>query len=54
MSEKLKPFEWTDQLILGVSSMDDQHHHLVDLINELVDELNKDQSKLVPHKFDTL
>ncbi|GAB4014078.1 MAG: hypothetical protein Fur0010_11690 [Bdellovibrio sp.] len=54
MSEKLKPFEWTEQLVLGVDSMDKQHHHLVNLINLLVDELNKDNSTQVKPKFETL
>lgn len=54
MSDLLKPFEWTDSLTLNVSSMDQQHHQLVELINKLVDELNKEKSTAVKSQFDSL
>lgn len=31
---------WTDAMVLGIDSIDDQHHWLVDAINTLYDELN--------------
>ena len=54
MSDNLKPFEWTESLTLGVSSMDQQHHQLIDLINKLVDELNKGEPSNIKKQFDTL
>lgn len=34
---------WSDQLVLGIDSVDTQHHWLVDATNKLHDELSKDE-----------
>lgn len=34
---------WTDELLVGIRQIDEQHHWLVDKTNQLHDELNKPQ-----------
>jgi len=36
----MKTFEWNDNFQTDLPSVDEQHHHLVDLINKLGDQLN--------------
>lgn len=34
-------FPWTDDFVLGIEKVDEQHHWLVDMTNQLYDELAK-------------
>ncbi len=42
--------KWTDELTLGIASMDEQHHHLVDIINEFSDAAQKGKGSRVMNK----
>ena len=52
--EDIKPFEWTNELELGVQEMDDQHKVIINKINTLIESMNKDQSFSVKSSFDDL
>jgi len=41
----LKKIEWSDELSVGVASIDDDHKKLITIINTLFDEISKDSHK---------
>ncbi len=50
----LAKFEWSNDLVLGVDSMDHQHKVLVNKINDLVEELNKEEGANLLRPFQEL
>ena len=45
------PIEWTDKISVGNPAIDDDHKHLIDLINEYEEAVSKKDIRILDHAF---